>query len=222
MAATLRDLVRYIVALLSLGAAAIHATVIGEHLKQYSLFGAFFVVVAALQVAWGALVVARLSATVYLAGALGNGLVVALWVVSRTTGLPLGPEPWSAEGVSVIDAMATAYEVVAVVGVVVLLRPAHVLDRRLDPGVLGGTAAVFGTVLAAVTAAAITAHRPEGAASEASGSHFLHLVLVGGGFLGFGIYALLVQWRNRETSQGSRNRGSPRGPDGRKRSLPHG
>jgi Ca2+/Na+ antiporter len=102
----------------------------------------------------------------------------------------------------------------------VLLRRARFLDRRVDPGVLGGTVAVFGTVLAAVTAAAITAHRPEGAASEAAGSHFFHLVLVGGGFLGFGIYALLVQLRNHETSQGSRDRGSSRGPDGRKRSLP--
>ena len=224
MAVTLGDLVRYVVALLTLGAAAIHAAVIGEHFQQYTLFGVFFVVVAALQVAWGALVVARPSGAVYLAGALGNGLVVALWVVSRSARLPLGPEPLSAEESSVIDAMATAYEVVAVVGVLVLLRRARFLDRRLDPGVLGGAVGVFGSVLAAVTAAAITAHRPdEDAASDVAGSHLLHLVLVGGGFVGFGIYALVVAWwRNHETSQRSRNRDSPRGPDGHKESLPHG
>lgn len=224
MAVTLRDLVRYVVALLTLGAAAIHAAVIGEHFRQYTLFGVFFVMVAALQVAWGALVVGRPSATVYVAGALGNALVVALWVIARSTGLPLGPELWSAEEITVIDAVATMYEVVAVVGALVLLRRARVLDRRLDLGMLGGTVAVFGAVLAAVTAAAITAHRPDGvAASDVASSHFLHLVLVGGGFLGFGIYALLLALRrNRETSQRSPDRGSPRGPDGHEESLPHG
>lgn len=218
------DPVRYVVALLSLGAAAIHAAVIGEHFKQYALFGAFFAIVAALQLAWGVLVVGRPSATVYLAGALGNGLVVVLWVISRSTGLPLGPEPWSAEEITVIDAVATVYEAVAVVGALVLLTRARVLDRPLDLGMLGGTVAVLGTVLAAVTAAAITAHRPDGvAAGDAASSHFLHLLLVGGGFLGFGIYALLLALRrNRDTSQRSRYRGSLRGPDGHKESLPHG
>jgi hypothetical protein len=112
---------------------------------------------------------------------------------------------------------------VSVVGALVLLRRARVLDRRLDLGMLGGTVAAFGTVLAAVTAAAITAHRRDGvAAGDVANSHSFHLVLVGGGFLGFGIYALLLALRrNRKTSQGSRDRGSPP-PEGRKESLPHG
>jgi hypothetical protein len=37
-------------------------------------------------------------------------LVVALWVISRTSGLPIGPAPWRPEPMGLIDALASADE----------------------------------------------------------------------------------------------------------------
>lgn len=113
-------------AALSAGAAAIHVAVVGEHLDEYWLFGMFFAGVAALQALWGLLVLARAPRPVHLAGALGNAAVVAIWALSRTAGLPVGPEPGVPEPAGLLDVAATAYEVLIVLGVLALLRPARV------------------------------------------------------------------------------------------------
>jgi hypothetical protein len=36
--------------------------------------------------------------------------VVLLWIASRTIGLPIGPEPWTAESVGAIDVLASLDE----------------------------------------------------------------------------------------------------------------
>jgi|SRR5947209_20583595 len=40
--------------------------------------------------------------------------VVVVWALSRTTGLPIGPEPWQREPVGAADLIATADEVAIV------------------------------------------------------------------------------------------------------------
>jgi len=60
--------------------------------------------------------------TVYVVGALGNVLIVMTWVISRTSGLPLGPEAGEPEPAGVADVVSTALEVVIVVGTLPLLR----------------------------------------------------------------------------------------------------
>lgn len=116
------DALRLTVALASAGAATIHFAVIAQHFEEYWLFGTFFVAVGLLQLGWAVLVVARPSRGVYLAGAVGNVVVAAMWVVSRTAGLPLGPEAGEPEPVGITDTMATAYEVALAAGALALLR----------------------------------------------------------------------------------------------------
>jgi len=114
-------LVRLVVAC-SVGAAAIHGAVIGEHFRESALYGWFFVLSALAQLAWGVLVARRPDRDLLLAGALGNTLVIVLWAVTRISGLPFGPQPWQAEAVGAPDALATLLEVGLVTGSLALLR----------------------------------------------------------------------------------------------------
>lgn len=102
-----------------------HAAVIVSHFREYVLFGLFFAVVTPLQMAWAELVRRGPAGRRLLAGgAAGNAGIVLLWLVSRTVGLPLGPERLQAEAVRVTDVMATSAEilVVAIVACLLLAR----------------------------------------------------------------------------------------------------
>jgi hypothetical protein len=105
-----------VAALLVLISAVIHAAVIADHFEDYWLFGVFFAVVACLQAVWTGLIYAgRLTRRVLLAGAIGNAALAALWAISRTIGVPLGPHPWQAEAVGEVDVLSTLDEVAAVI-----------------------------------------------------------------------------------------------------------
>lgn len=135
-----------VVALLSIGAAIVHFAVIAQHFDEWWLTGIFFLSIALFQLAWGLLVLIQPSALVYVAGAIANALIIVTWIVSRTTGVPVGPEAGEAEAVSFPDALATAFEVVLVVVLVVLLaeRSARRPARHFPPAAagLGGAAVV--------------------------------------------------------------------------------
>jgi hypothetical protein len=97
---------------LAWGSGLIHVDAAVQHVDEYVLFAVFFVVLALLQLAWGIAVCLRPSPALLRAGAVGSLLVALLWVASRTTGLPLGPERWEPESVGAFDSIATADEVV--------------------------------------------------------------------------------------------------------------
>ena len=82
---------------------------------------AFFVLVAAAQLGWGALALARAPRWWLAAGAVGNLVVVATWVVSRTVGLPAGVDAGITLPVGFPDALATGLEMVIVAGAAALL-----------------------------------------------------------------------------------------------------
>lgn len=111
-------------------AAAIHFSVTDEHFRQYWLFGAFFLATGALQMVWAMAALVRPSRSLCLAAIVINAPIVALWVLSRTSGLPIGPEAGSAEPVALLDILATACEIALVAAALPLLR----LDR-LSPSV---------------------------------------------------------------------------------------
>jgi hypothetical protein len=107
---------------LSAAAGTIHLTVAADHFAEYFLFGLFFVVVGVALVAWAAAVAIAGSANRLLVLSAGNAVVVALWVASRTTGVPLGPSPGVPERVGYADLVTTIFEVLLVVLAVVALR----------------------------------------------------------------------------------------------------
>lgn len=53
-------------------------------------------------------------ASVYRLGIVANGAMVAIWTVSRTTGLPVGPDPWMPEALGALDLLATGLEMVLI------------------------------------------------------------------------------------------------------------
>jgi hypothetical protein len=117
-------------ALLSAGAGIIHLAVLGPHLREFWLFGVFFAAAALAQLGWALLVMLRPSGRVWLAGAVGNALVIVVWILSRTVGLPVGAEAGHAEPVGFVDALSTAYEALLVAGAAALAWSATKRELR--------------------------------------------------------------------------------------------
>lgn len=109
-------------AALSFSAACVHGSVMVSHFREYVLFGLFFAIVTPLQITWAELVRRAPQARRLLAaGAFGNAAVVVVWLVSRTVGLPFGPQALETEAVGFKDLLATYAELMIVVLVAALL-----------------------------------------------------------------------------------------------------
>jgi hypothetical protein len=110
---------------------------------------AFFAPVAAAQLVWGAVALIRAPRWWLALGAAGNLVVVVTWAVSRTAGLPAGVYAGIRLPVGTSDALATALEIVIVIGAAALMirgqRPERAAAR--SPRV---------TIAAAVVAGALT------------------------------------------------------------------
>lgn len=121
---------------LSFGAGAVHGVVAPEHFEEWWGYGLFFVFAAAAQVVLGLALLAhafnerdsgprwwsRRRAMLW-TGVVGNLLVMALYAVTRTTGIPLlGPEAGVVEEVAPIDVLSKALEAATVVALLALLR----------------------------------------------------------------------------------------------------
>ena len=106
-----------VVAALSLLAAAIHLWVMPEHLEEWWGYGAFFLVLAVAQGMYGLGLLRWPSRPFLLLGVAGNLAVAILWLVTRTTGIPLlGPHAGEVERVGVVDLACTVAEVGIVAG----------------------------------------------------------------------------------------------------------
>jgi hypothetical protein len=134
-------------------AAMIHLSVVGPHLEESTLYAVFFIAAAIAQL------VAAMSLTMtqdrrVLVGIIaGNALVIVVWALSRTVGLPIGPTPGIAESVSLPDVLATVAE-----AAIVALSIALCLIRRPLPMrrcTAGAAAVVMCVVALGVTIAAV-------------------------------------------------------------------
>jgi hypothetical protein len=124
--------------------AVIHLAVTPAHLKEYTAFGVFFVAAAVLQLGAAAMCARRASRTVVWLSAALSGAIAAVWLVSRTSGLPIGPEAGVAEAVGLADVVSTIYELAAVVVAVPLaFRLARGEQARLRLSAAASTWAVF-------------------------------------------------------------------------------
>lgn len=88
--------------------AAIHLAVVPEHSHEWLAAAVFFVGLALAEVALAYAVFASANRHVLLIGSVISIASAALWVASRTVGLPLGPE-----AVAAPDLFATALEIFA-------------------------------------------------------------------------------------------------------------
>jgi hypothetical protein len=150
----LEPVLRPALALLSMGAAVIHFVVVPGHWDEYWGQGLFFIVAAIAQLLWAVWLLVAPSRLLYLIGAAGNAAIVALWVVTRTYGVPAGPGAGEREAVEFADTLATVFEVLLVAGAVVLARTVPARPIRWPAGAL--TASVLlALVVAALTTASL-------------------------------------------------------------------
>lgn len=184
---------------LSAAAATIHFAVAPEHFREDFRFGLFFVIVATLQLAWGAAVLARDSGTLYAGGAIGNAFVLGVWAVSRTTGLPLGPEVWTPEPIGLLDGMATSYEAVILAGSLYSFGRSAIGEHEA-PVRPGSRSAIVVYVLPALAFFLGSGHdHGLGLVPHLDlhlGHHFFHLVFFGGASLIFVLYVGFLVWEN--------------------------
>jgi hypothetical protein len=142
-----------------LGAGLIHLTVVSEHVAHWWLHGVFFVVLGVVQIAWAVQALVndlphpRLVATM-------NAGVIGLWFLTRTTGLPVGPEPWQAEAVGTADLVCTGLEAMVVVLLMLVARRPNVQESTALTKVQLRMIAVGALATAAVTVAALAANPP--------------------------------------------------------------
>jgi hypothetical protein len=156
---TRRDAARQALALASVGAGAIHLAFGPEHMSEWALLGTGFYLSGVLQLAWGAWAAVTESRRQLAVGATGSLLFIGVWLVSRTTGMPFGPEAWQPEAVGRADLLCIALEAVVAVGALTLLRrptaglaPAgRVAVRGLLSGVALAVLATTGVAVAAPT-----------------------------------------------------------------------
>jgi hypothetical protein len=81
----------------------------------------FFAAVAAVQIGWGAVALVRAPRWWLALGAAGNLVAAVIWVVSRTAGLPAGPEANIKLHVGFPDTLATVLAALTVIGAVALM-----------------------------------------------------------------------------------------------------
>lgn len=114
--------------------AAVHLSVTGEHFGESALYGSFFLVLAAVQLAWAAWLLLRPSRVWLSAGAAASLLVVLLWAATRTIGIPVGPAAGEREDVGALDVVASVAEVAVVACALTTFRAAAVQRTDAGPG----------------------------------------------------------------------------------------
>lgn len=96
---------------LSAGAGLIHLLETGEHFEHWFGYGLFFLVAGVAQTAYAGLVAFVPERRVFLAGIVGNALILLLYLTTRTAGIPfLGPDAWEVEPVGLVDLVSKAGE----------------------------------------------------------------------------------------------------------------
>jgi len=140
------------------GAEVIHAIAAGAH-GFWLEAGLFFVVIAALEglLAVGLFVVP--SRSLYAMAMFVSGATVAVWLVSRTAGLPMGPAPGVPLAIGTADSVSTFLEVLTIAALAPLVLapgpPIVATPKRR------GRAAVAASVTVIASLTAVGAAAPE-------------------------------------------------------------
>lgn len=149
----------------ALGAGVIHLAFAPEHLTEYLPLGVGFVVSGVLQIAWGLTIPFHESRRLLRAGGLATVVFIGVYLMSRTVGLPLGPDAFQAEAFAPADLLCCALEVPVALGALALSRRPGALRRPLRLGFAAAFVVALGFVGTA-TAYAATAPAHEHASEH--------------------------------------------------------
>ncbi|WP_311983953.1 hypothetical protein [Parafrankia sp. CH37] len=156
---------RILAAFASLGAAATHAAVAPSHFGSWPLSGVFFIAAAIFQASWALPALRQAGRRTMAAGLLVNAGSILLWLVSRTSGLPIGPHAGLPEQVDRVDLTTVAFEAVVCVVALWELWSRHARGFRSS----FSAAVVIGAAGAGVTGLAIPAVELAGSHSHSHG-----------------------------------------------------
>lgn len=131
LAITQRTAARLVLAAAAAGAGAIHLAFAPEHLEEYLPLGIGFVAAGVLQLMWAAALAVRDSSRWLIAGGALSLAFVGVYLMSRTVGLPLGPEAFEAEAFGLSDAICCALELPVGLAAIALARRPGSLRRRV-------------------------------------------------------------------------------------------
>jgi hypothetical protein len=183
---------RWTLAALSFAAGVIHLVMVPQHAQESTRMGLAFAAAGWFQIAFGIAVVVKPTRNWIRIGILANVVFVAIWVYSRTVGLPGWTGDGGVEKTAWADALCVGFEIaIVVVAAVVLLAP-RFLERWTRSALVVGV--VIGGILVATTAVLASpstanhshdeaahddadvalgaaAHTHGGSASSASGQH---------------------------------------------------
>lgn len=125
----------------SLTAAIIHALVMPEHFQEWWGYGVFFYVVTVAQTLYAVALLFRAwdvhsigmfeyiwnhhLQSFYVAGIVGNSVLIVLYVITRTIGMPAGPDVGQIETFSALSIVSKVLEVFLIGCVVILLAKAR-------------------------------------------------------------------------------------------------
>jgi FtsP/CotA-like multicopper oxidase with cupredoxin domain len=153
----------YSAALLTVGAGLIHLAAAPEHLREYVPFGLFFLAVGAAQILLAVELALRPTRRLALVLMAGTFLMVILWLVSRTIGLPIGPTPGQPEDIGLTDVICQVMEIISSVLFLGLVAwPARRAVRRLRLVAIGMLpSALLSVLLTTVAVAAALNGMPE-------------------------------------------------------------
>ncbi len=147
---TNREIVLRLTAALAVVCGLIHVGAAVDHFQEFALYTLVFSGLAAAQATWAALLVWRPTARWLTLGCAMQLGIVALWVVSRTSGVPIAPKAWVPEELGVADVVETVCELITVLGALSVLFAgrwpfARRAMRMLPPILL--TALLIGSLL---------------------------------------------------------------------------
>src|SRR6476660_6322612 len=155
---------RVLLAVISVGAGAIHLAMVPSHWGESVAEGIGFAVTGWLQLVFAAAVLSRPSRVLLWAGAALNAAAIAAWAVSRTAGLPFGIHAGHAESAGFVDITCVVFEAVLVVGCIAFaLRPR-----------IGARHARAGMAVAAIASIGVLALTTSVLASPGARNHAAH------------------------------------------------
>ncbi|MEX0768818.1 MAG: hypothetical protein WD029_10140, partial [Microthrixaceae bacterium] len=158
------------------GAGVIHLVMVPSHIGGSWAEGIAFAVVGWMQIAAAiALILGRGSRRLYTAILLGSAAVVALWIWSRTIGLPFGAHAGTVETVGLVDQICAGLELCAILVAGSML----VAPTRMRVGALGASVAaiaVLGLATAAIVSPDASSHggHPQSTATGSAAAHSDH------------------------------------------------
>ncbi len=105
-------------------AGLIHLMVVPEHMEEWAGYGVFFLVVGVGQLLYAALLLRPgLDTTWLVAGIIGHLLIVVLYLVTRTIGIPfLGPQAGEVEAFGPIDLLSKLVELALIACLAAVVR----------------------------------------------------------------------------------------------------